>query len=232
MRSLLMLFLVLLPATVIGTTFIQVPVEEQIQEADGLIQGHFLKKNSIKLENGMIATQMHFELKKEVGLNSDFFGLKEVIVHYPGGILEDESTRVEGVPEFVEGEKVLLLLKNKNNRFWGLNLSYGSFKVVNFGRSTMVMNYLFPEQANAGQLKLEHFERIVRDIKGSSFKVVQNQTQVEEKVAESSGQNRSIASIEEQGENKESRPERPVFWLIAFLSLMGGLYRWSQRQAN
>jgi len=214
------------------TTFVQVPLESQIKESQAVIMGHFLSKNSVRLDNGKIATQMHFELKKEVGLNAEFFGLNEVIVHYPGGELDNSITRIEGIPDFIVGEKVVILLTKQNNRFWGLNLAYGSFKVVNFGRSTMVMNNIFPEQPHAGQMRIEQFESLIKEVKGVSLKVVQNVNHLEMKNKQESRQNRSIASVDEESENMESKPERPVFWLMAFLALMGGIYRWSQRRAN
>lgn len=124
----LLIFLSVFSLGAIATTFRIQPIENQIKEADGLFQGNFLRKKTIALEDGRLATQMIFKMSKEVGLQSDFFGMDEVIVHYPGGTLNGITSQVDGVPEFVSGEKVVLFIRNVDNRYWGLNLGYGSFK--------------------------------------------------------------------------------------------------------
>jgi hypothetical protein len=225
-------FFCLISLSVSATTFQVQPVERQIQEADGIIQGHFLRSKTIELENGSLATQMIFKMTKETGLQSELFGLDEVIIHYPGGAKGDQIVRVDGVPEFLGGEKVVLFISNVQNRYWGMNLGFGSFKVVNYGRQTILVNSLFPEHPKVGQVGLEYFEKAVKDIRGSSFKVVQVQhyptiPQTEGRAPASldtEGQNRSLASNSEESENDGSSPVT-MYWLIALLGFTGGLFR-------
>jgi hypothetical protein len=221
-----------------ATTFKPQPIEQQIKESDGVFQGNYLKSKTVELENGSLATQMVFKMTNEVGLQSDFFGLDEVIVHYPGGKLNDKHLKVEGVPEFVAGEKVILFIRSIDNRYWGMNLGFGSYKVINYGKETVMINYIFPQHPQVGQISFQHFEKLVKHIKGSSLKVVKtleyptalDQSQIMRMPAsDSEGQNRTIASKSEQLDNQEDQPSFSALWLIIALGIFGGLFRMNRR---
>ena len=238
-------FLLLISITTSAWTasFSVQPIEQQIKESDGLLEGNFLKKKSVTLENGTPATQMIFKMNKEVGLQSDFYGMDEVIVHYPVG------TEVEGLPEFVSGERVVLFIRNIENRYWGLNLGFGTFKVINYGNEVMLVNSVFPQHPQVGQVSWDYFEKAVRRIKGSSLKIVQTleyplepegvaqaalgQDAARDPAAASEVKKRIIAS-ESAGEleHQEPQPSLPVFWLIMGLGFFGGIFRLNSRKAH
>ncbi len=222
-----------------ATTFKPQPIEQQITESDGLFQGNYLRKKTVELENGSLATQMVFKMNKEVGLQSDFFGMDELIVHYPGGKLNDKHVKVEGVPEFVPGEKVVLFIRTIDNRYWGMNLGFGSFRVINYGKEVVLINYIFPQHPKVGQVTLEHFEKLVKKIKGSNLKVVQTlqyPTAPEHGAVQRlpasvvEGQNRTLATKTEQLDNQEDQPNFNVLWLIIALGIIGGMFRMSNRK--
>lgn len=233
-----LIFIIIASVSVHATTFKIQPIEQQIREADGLFQGNFLKKEAIELEDGTLATQMFFKMNKEVGLHSDFFGMDEVIVHYPGGKLDHKEVRIEGVPEFVPGEKVVLFIKSVNNRYWGMNLGFGSFRVINFGNEKVLVNYAFPHHPVVGQMSYSRFEKTVKSIKGSKLKVVRtlnyptNSEHVVQRIPASyiEGQNRTVASKSDQLDNQEDRPGFNVFWLIMVLGFVGGVFRLYHRR--
>jgi hypothetical protein len=230
------LWLCFISLTVGATTFKVQPIEQQIRESDGLFQGNYLRSKSIELENGSVATQMIFKMTKETGLQSELFGMDEIIVHFPGGTVEGRTVKVDGVPEFIPGEKVMLFIRNVNNRYWGMNMGFGTFKVVNYGRQTILVNSVFPHHPQVGQVALEYFEKAVKEIKGSSLKIVQSQfyptnpDQVSARSPASSteesaeGQNRSVASKSEETENDGSQPLN-MLWLIMLLGFTGGVFR-------
>jgi hypothetical protein len=205
-------------------------IDQQLKEADAVIIGHFLKSQSVRLESGSVATQMIFKVRQEWGMKSELFGIEEVIVHYPGGTLQEISTQVQGVPQFVKGEKIALFIKNVENRFWGLNLGFGSFKIINYGKETMLVNTLFPNDDKVGQIKLEDFESKVKKIKGSSLKVVRQEYQTtpsEERQPASvlEGKKPTIASGMNQEDNRDEQSAPSVYWLIVILALGGGITR-------
>lgn len=231
----LKILIILLPfQALLATTFRAQPIEQQIKESDGLFQGHYLKKKTVLLDNGSLATQMVFKMNKEVGLQSEFFGLDEVIVHYPGGKLGDRHLHVEGVPKFIPGEKVVLFIRNIDQRYWGMNLGFGSYKIVNFGKETVLVNTVFPHLPKIGQVKWGEFEHAVKSIKGVNFHQVKTAS-IEgshinagpQRVPASEGQNRSVASLSDQVENSQEAPILNIFWLVIMLGIAGGLFRFN-----
>lgn len=236
------LFVLLLSFPLGATVFVPQSVDQQIKEADGVMIGHFLKQQTIKLDNGQLATQMVFKMNKEQGLQSELFGMDELIVHYPGGELDGMTVKVEGVPRFVPGEHVVLMIKNYQDRYWGLNLGFGTFKVVNYGKGPLLVNTIFPEDSRVGQISLNDFEKKVRFIKGGSLKVVHAPLyQTEEDnydsrapaSIEEEGKNRAIASDTDQEENIQEQSQFNTLWLLGFLAMLGGIFRFTrQREAK
>ena len=234
------ILLLVFSASLGATTFKPQPIEQQITESDGVFQGNYLKSETVELENGTLATQMIFKMSKEVGLQSDFFGMDEVIVHYPGGKLGDKHQKVDGVPEFIPGEKVVLFIRSIENRYWGMNLGFGTYKVINYGNETVLVNYIFPLHPTVGQIGIQDFEKLVKKIKGNNLKIVRTleypttpgQSVVQRVPASGTeGQNRTLASKSEQLDNQEDQPSLNVLWLIVALGFIGGLFRMSSRKA-
>lgn len=233
----LMLLSVLIPLSVSATTFKLQSVDQQLKQADGIIIGHFLKSKSVELESGKLATQMIFKMKKEHGLQSEQFGMDEVIVHYPGGKMGDVRVEVQGVPKFVPGEKVVIFIKSVKSRYWGLNLGMGTYKVVNYGKENVMVNSLFPHDPKMGQVKLEEFEREVRIIKGEYLKIVRDISYVPENIDQkevrspasvSEGKMRAIASEKEEVDNNPASSSLRTFWLVGILAFLGACFRFSQ----
>lgn len=233
--------LILLSFSLGATTFQVQEVKEQLKSADGVMIGHFLRSKGIQLENGTIATQMIFQMKKEYGLQSDLFGMDEVIIHFPGGRVGQFRSEIQGVPKFTPGEKVALMIKNVDNRYWGLNLGMGSFKVISYGQDTILVNTIFPDDPKIGQVKLEEFEKDIRLVKGSNLKTVMapqypiemDEVQgaqrlpasVNEEYSPEEGKNRSIASKAEAVQNEEDQENASIYWLICVLALLGGIFK-------
>lgn len=223
-----LLFILFFSFNAFATTFAPLPVEKQLAEADGVFIGHYLKKKTIELEDGKIATQMIFKMNKEYGLQSDLLGQEEIIIHYPGGKTPQKKIVIEGVPKFLPGEKVLIFTKSINNRNWGLNLGLGAYKIVNYGKETLMINHQFPEHPIIGQVPLIDFETHLREIKKASFKEVYTYQEIgpyqrsPASVSEISG--RKPASINQ--EKQEPVPSSENVWaFLIVLGFFGGIIR-------
>lgn len=220
-----------------ATTFQVQPVDKQIKHSDGVFIGHFLKKKYVELEDGRIATQMVFKMKKEIGLQSELLGMDEVLIHYPGGKWKDKVVVVDGLPEFIPGEHVVIFTKSVKNRYWGLNLGMGTYKVVRYGKDPMMVNTIFPHEPNMGQIKLDEFEKKVREIKGGSMKVVTVQQYPIERdrddrqpASNPEGKNRTVAGGSEPEENKAAENGFHPMWLLAFLGVLGASFRLARQR--
>lgn len=232
------LFVLLFALPLHATVFQKQPVTQQIKEADGIVIGHYLRSKTIKLDDGAVATQMIFKMNKETGMQSDLFRMDEIIIHYPGGTIDGQTVRVDGVPEFIPGENVVLMVKSNQDRYWGMNLGFGTFKVVNYGNEKLIVNSVFPEDRNVGQMKLEEFERAVKSIKGTSLKVVISPSYPSETdkheadrmpASVEEGKNRAIASKTEQEENNQGQGFN-LMWLLLVLAVMGGVFRFMRQK--
>lgn len=225
------LVLILMCLNTYATTFQVQSVPKQLKESDGLLQGYFLKSRPIKLDDGRIATQMIFKMTREQGLQSDFYGMDEIIVHYPGGTIAEETLEIQGVPKFNVGEHVVVFTKNVNNRYWGLNLGMGTYKIINYGQDKMLINTLFPNHPEMGQMKLEQFEKLVKEIKGGSLKQVvkadyptETNTQTRAPAANNEAKTRTIASENEEVDNNTAGTSMQIFWLVTFLGILGAYF--------
>lgn len=230
--------LALFSTQVSATLFMPQPLEDQIKHSDGVLVGHFLKKESIVLEDGMVATQMHFQVDKEHGLQTDVFRNNEVIIHYPGGTLADRTVRVEGVPDLMIGTPVVLMVKNVNNRFWGMNLALGTFHIVKYGEEKFLINKLFPSHAGLGQTRYLDFEKMIRKVKGESLKVVHSGMDIEDESPSRSiasvdepevGNFRKVAATSEKTENSDETSVGQVWWLVGVLAALGVVSVWRRR---
>ncbi len=232
----LIIFL-LMTLPVFATTFQVQQVEQQLRHADGILIGHYLKKKYVQLEDGSIATQMVFRMQKEIGLQSDLLGMDEVFIHYPGGKWKDRIVEVQGLPDFIPGEQVVIFTRSVDNRYWGLNLGMGTYKVVRYGKDAMMINSIFPNEPKMGQIKLEDFEKVVRQIKGGSLKVVTIQQYPTEKEQDSrqpasqqEAKNRTVASGSEAGENNLGETGIHPMWLLVFLGFIGSCFRLARQR--
>ncbi len=222
-KWILSFFFLSISSTLYATTFMRTSIDNQLKEADSVFIGHFLEQRSVQVEDGQVATQMVFKLSKEFGLNSELFGLEEILVHYPGGTWEGQTVAVDGVPTFSSGEKVVIMAKNIDNRLWGLNLALGSFKLINYGKETLLVNQVFPKDPKVSQIRLIDFEMKVKGVKGSSLKTVRS-LENHEKAKKAQGKNRSIASIDESLDNsEEASSQSSTFWLLVSLGIAGAL---------
>jgi len=125
-------FFILFSVATHATVFLKQSVPEQLQEADGVVVGHFLRSKTVELEDGRLATQMIFKMNQEMGMESQLIKMDEIIVHYPGGTKDGVSVFVDGVPKFVLGEKVTILIMNGEYRYWGLNLGMRIFTIIKY----------------------------------------------------------------------------------------------------
>lgn len=223
-----------------ATTFQAVPMEKMIQPADAILLGDFLKSSTVVLEDGTVATEARFKIDKELGLDADEFGLSEIKVFYPGGKLKDREVLVEGAPSFVPGEKnVLMLSQAEDGRLWIQGLAMGTFKVVRLGQKTVLMNPVFPSDADLSRVEMSRFLRMVSALKNEPLREVYSDKYVRElqkdtqrTVSSEAGNSRSIASQSQSQENVPVPNVMNSFWLLLIFGFIGAFATWVQRKKS
>ncbi len=221
-----------------AATFVPVPMERLVQPADVIIMGDYLTKKFVELEDGTIATEARFKLEREIGLDAAEFGLTEVKVYYPGGVLKDRGTYVDGAPEFVPGEKsVVLLAQGSDGRLWVQGMAMGTFKLVKVGQKTLMINSVFPSNPELSAWEVGKFLRLVSSVKQDGLREVQSDKYLREmekerirpRTSSAGGNSRSIASDGASQDNGAEPNVMSSFWLLALFGALGALFTWWRR---
>ena len=220
MIKLLILF-VLLSLTntwVFATTFVPLSIKKQIQSSDGIVIGEVINTTSYEHESGRVFTRAFVKADKWMG---NRVSNNHIEINYPGGKIGTQVFKVHGAPKFENGEKVVLFTKNLNGNVFVNNLGLGKFSVKNFGKSQIMVNQVFPNMPEVGQMEIESFYQLSVSIKQEKFnerfknkyeRNIEKQTSIK-KVDSNS---RKIASIKK---NKE-KDELATYWLVIVLGLL------------
>jgi len=124
-KSLYIAACALVAQSLAATTFVVPPDREMIRRAHAIVVGSALTSYSQINDDGGIETVTPIsveEVIKGVG-----FGSTLVVVE-PGGAYEGRATAIAGVPRFVEGDRMLLLLNNVGRDRWAVTeLVLGKF---------------------------------------------------------------------------------------------------------
>ena len=223
--------------SVYATTFQPVPLGKLLVPANAIVMADFLESQSVLLEDGTVATEAHFRLEKEWGIDAEDYGISEIKVYYPGGIINGKAMTIEGSPRFVEGEKnILLLSQREDGRLWIQGLSMGTFKVVRIGPQSMLINPIFPANPELSQIPLENFLRKVVEVKNVSLKEINSDKYVRELSKDQQrmvvGASRSIASSSNPSGVKHEPNVLDSFWLVTMLGGLGLLAAWKSRRKS
>lgn len=229
MRNLVVFLIVIMASTYsFGTTYVPVSIKKQIVESDAIVKGEVISTNSEEAENGRFVTNVFIRADKWIGVNPSDNHLN---VYIPGGQVGDVVQTVHGAPKFKTGEKVVLMLKEKNESHWVQNLAMGKFMIKRYGHSEVIINSVFPNLPKVGQMPLDNFYELVSSIKNKKFKErFKDKYEIEAQkatYAPSVNRGRAIASVKEEREEKLS-----IGWLLVLLGIMGGAFTFIRRKQN
>lgn len=233
MAKLLILHLILMTSFAYSTVFVPVPIKKQLRESTGVVQGEVINFESLEEDNGKIITKVFLRADKWIGLEADHGFLE---VYLPGGQIGDQILKVEGAPKFEIGEKVVLLLKNYKGKNWVQNLALGKYMVRKYGSTEIMINSVFPEHPEVGQMTLNSFYDLVYNVK--SAKLNERFRDKYEIQAERSSfelknerQARDIASIKTE-EEKETDNKASTLWVLFFFGLLGLMLRFVRKKQS
>jgi hypothetical protein len=231
MRKHLILLMGLISIAAHATTFVPLPIKQQIQEAQGIVEGEVVAVNSQELQDGSIATRIFLRADKWVGLSPES---DHIEVYFPGGHIGDKVHKIEGAPEFQIGEKVVLMTQNIENQIWIQNLSLGKFSIKKFGLNDIVVNSVFPNHPQAGQMSLKAFHELVQSIKKEEVQVrfkdkyERNHEKYHAVKSLHNNNSRKIASVEDETEKNNFN----TYWLVFILGFIGAIFSFVKIRKN
>jgi hypothetical protein len=227
MSKLLILFITF-SAFANATSFLPVSIKKQISESSGIIVGEVVNSEAIFDKNGAIQTKTFLKLDKWIGITPVSYHIE---VYVPGGEVGDRVHSIEGAPKFTIGEKVVLMLKDHNEKQWVLNLGLGKFNIKKVGNSEILVNSIFPRHPKVSQISLDIFYTLASRIKSTKFhERTKNKYELEiEKhsaIIKKDKLKRGIASIRggSRIDRNADNSKDSTFWIILILGFLGALF--------
>ncbi|MGZ7079706.1 MAG: hypothetical protein ACXVJT_09860, partial [Thermoanaerobaculia bacterium] len=137
--SLFLFFMFGVAAQTLAVSYV-VPADQfEIERSSAIVIGHVLSSH---VENSL---RYGIETVTDVVLEEAIKGDAGIVIqiHEPGGVMGDDARVIPGVPDFTEGDRVLLFLYQRENGEYTVNdLQLGSFHFVNdvLGRELVIRN--------------------------------------------------------------------------------------------
>lgn len=212
-----------------ATTFIPLPLEDQLDASDSVVLATNQGKAYKRLPNGDIVTEYSFKLELASGLpEHKVLSPNSFKVMTPGGLWLGRYYQVDGAAVFKEGEQSLLFLKQTPYGWIVNNLSMGKFSVSHSAEGTWFKNSVFPTHPKIGTVSMGKLNELLQKKFNSPLaavdidKYVHNSAVEKNEKAQSRG-NRAPASIEESQES-ESMPVG-LIWMMLLFGVLGFVYR-------
>lgn len=225
-----MILLTFLGLQCFATTFAPMSVKDQLLSSKGVVQGEVLSTTSLRDPKFGIVTKAF--IRADMWMGTDVSN-GHVELFFPGGSLGEEARRVPGAPRFSIGEKVVVFTSSHENKNWVYNLGLGKFSLKKVGTSFVMVNQVFPQVPDVGQMVFRNFVDMAQRLKGEKFqkrfkdkyeRAVENKASHQIKSANS----RSIASA--SSSSVQVADENSSFWLVLLLGAMGFTFRLSSRK--
>ena len=222
-----------------GTTFVVVPLETQIRNADGVIWGKFRGTKSKKI-SGTIVTEATFELLAMSGVEP-----AEVVnkrnnfkIVYPGGTWQGITYKVMGTPEFGAGEEVVLFVRKGRHGFGLVDLGLSKYQVERRngrnGEEIFFKNSVFSSHHRLGRVSLERLNGLLKErfeqpfIRMARDKYPYPKGRLKKLYVEKGAviKERNPASLDSAGRTPQGQNKsyEGMVWIILMFSVLGGYF--------
>ena len=223
--------------SLLATTFIPLPVEDQIDATDSVVWATNESKAYKKLPSGEVVTEYSFKLLQTSGLSEHkIVSPNSFKILAPGGLWLGRYYQVHGVAEFKKGESALLFLKQTPHGWFVNNLSMGKYKIIEDTEGTWFKNTVFPDHPKLGLISLKQMNQMLEHkfdtpLVGIDIdKYVHKTMDSQHAESKNSSSSRKPASIEEALEPSESG--YGIMWMMFFFGILGFIYRVRARKLN
>ena len=217
---------------VFATTFAPLSIKKQIIQSDGIVVGEVINVSSYNNEKGQIVSSAFIKVDKWMGSPVKN---NHIEVNFPGGKVGGKAYKVFGAPKFVNGEKVVIFTRNVENQSFVNNLGLGKFSIKNLGKTQIMVNQIFPNLPEVGQMNFNSFVKLTESLKQKRFnerfknkyeRNIEKQTMINSK----SSPSRKIASINKK--TKKDKNELADYWLVILLGLISVGYSLIRRKSE
>lgn len=223
----------LFSSQLLSTTFIPLPIEDQIDATDSVVLATNTGKSYKRLPSGDIVTEYSFKLELASGLpEHKVVSPNAFKVLTPGGKWQDRYYQVHGVATFKQGEQALLFLKQTPHGWVVNNLSMGKFEVLKDSQGTWFRNTVFPAHPKLGLISMAKMNDLLESKFRSPLVEVDidkyvHKENIQESIPELNRKaSRGIASVEsEESVVESSVASYGLIWMMLLLGVLGFVYR-------
>ena len=158
-KVLLLTVMLISTSQVLAMTQVPLSIQEQLQDADVAIRGHYQGHQVRQLPNGDIITEHSFYLVGHAGFkNKDLINHNDFKVHTLGGVWRNENHLVPGMASFEDDEEVVLLLKKGQFAYNLSNNTLSKYSVSEKNGTTILRSALNPTNPQFGEMDFDAFQ--------------------------------------------------------------------------
>ena len=214
-----------------ATVFSPMSVKDQLLSAEGVIQGEVLAINSLRDPDLGIVSKVFVRADRWMGMEVDNGHIE---LYFSGGDLDGKVRHIPGAPSFSIGESIVVFTSYHQEKNWVYNLGMGKFSLKKVGPSLVMVNQVFPQVPDVGQMLLKNFVEMAQRLKGTKFEKRFKDKYERGIESQSSSitndKSRSIASVASVEE--KAPQENNAMWLVILLGIMGFTFRLSGKRNN
>ncbi|PIP92936.1 MAG: hypothetical protein COW00_06465 [Bdellovibrio sp. CG12_big_fil_rev_8_21_14_0_65_39_13] len=194
--------------------------EDQLRTSDAVVQGVVQGQNFKRLANGEVTTEVVLRLSQTVGMESEIIvNPSQFKVLVPGGTWGGIVHRVDGTPDFKNGEEVVLFVSRFNYGIKLSSMALSKYQVVRKKDDISLKSYLYPENPNIGHIKFSEFKTLVSTVMNGELKPISNEKTVwkrpqQDEFIDEENTGRAPASISPASHIEMS-------WLMIIFALLG-----------
>lgn len=231
-KYLILLTIAFLSFSSMGTTFVEMPVEDRLEEAVGAIRGVYTGKSYKKDPTGRVVTEASFRVDALSGISPNQIVNRNTFkVLLPGGQWNGMIYKISGTPDFSEGEEVVLILHKGDFGYTLGDLALSKFNIQQEEEGEVLISSVFADKDGIGKISVSEFDSLLENRFGGPLHAFNSNTFIhkvdDKKVAKSYNSshyrpsvNREIASQNEKGSEDQSVP---IIWFVFVLGIMGFL---------
>lgn len=203
-----------------------IAIKDQLSNADGVIIASFQGSSNAKDRDGQVTTVGSFFIEKVAGIpDKNILNRYSFRVEYPGGNWQGVRYKVKESPEFIKGEKVVLILKKGK---FGYELPHQALSKFNFKKvdgELYLYSKFFQGKRGVGIISWNDFNKIVENEFGmrvGSYVNNQINTNGPTLISSRAKKNRRPASSLQTDKGEENYKVE-TYWLVLIMGVLGGL---------
>jgi hypothetical protein len=237
LKLLIMAGLVLKITSITATTFIETSIESRLEQATGVVRGHFIGSTFKKNPLGRVVTEATFRVSAIAGIEPhQIINRNTFKITYPGGEWNGLTYKVSGIPTFRTNEEVVLIVSKGKFGYILPNLALSKFTISldDEGKSEILTSSIFSEKAGIGRISFAELKKMSAKRFGTPLVSFNDKHIHIDRTYASAAQNpllydykgrdgRSLKNRKPASFEKDEEGNVPILWFILALGFLGFL---------